>query len=104
MNKKQTVVMWVGVAFFLLCAWNPKWGQLPDFREHSYRYNNQHVFDDGLTALIARLSSTVIVTGLAVYTLRDKKPKDKSQVSSVWSKAERSYTRNDWRHWDLFKM
>jgi len=85
MNKKQTVVTWVGVVFFLLCAWNPEGRQLPDiinypdgrFLGRPRIKEGEHVFkDEGLTGLVARLSSTVVITSLAVYTLRSKTPKD----------------------------
>lgn len=39
-------------------------------------YSN--TFDEDLTQLVARLSSTVVVTSLAIYTFRDNKGKGRS--------------------------
>lgn len=70
MNKKQTIVMWVGAMFFVLFAWNPRVNYHSPPRSRHY---SKRAFDEGLTALIARLSSTAVITSLAIYTLRDKR-------------------------------
>jgi len=73
MNKKQLIVLWIGIAVFVLIALITKTSFGP-----GGVWNPPVVVDYG--PLVIRLMSTVIVTGGLIYTLKDKKdekPKDK---------------------------
>ena len=69
MNKKQIIVMWVGIAVFI-CI-----GSATTTRDHSFVLNSSSRTRD-YGPLIVRLASTVLVTTGLIYTLRDKKKKD----------------------------
>jgi hypothetical protein len=70
MNKKQIIVMWIGIAVFVCLGYfgiaRSDWEALGDSLSGRPR-------DYG--PLIVRLSSTVLVTAGLIYTLRDKKSK-----------------------------
>jgi hypothetical protein len=67
MNKKQLVVMWIGIAAFVIIGLLTKSrvGRVPRDGYNDY------------SPLIVRLTSTALVTAGLIYTLKDKKPKDK---------------------------
>ncbi len=82
MNRKQTRVAWIGAVLFVFFAWNPRiiahqtgywnagrWEVNPLTSMDKYK----PLFDTSFTAMFGRLSSTAVVTSLAIYTLRDKK-------------------------------
>ena len=84
MNNKQSTVLWIGIAVFVLVAlttqtnfstWHSDHGRGP-----APRYpTGQYVSDVNYGPLFGRLISVVVVTGGLVYTLKDKKdekPKD----------------------------
>jgi len=86
MNKKQSTVLWIGIAVFVLIALTTttafkavesrmvSGGRRPP--ENTYIW----VVDYG--PLVGRLISIVIVTGGLIYTLKDKKdekPKDEKK-------------------------
>lgn len=69
MNRKQLIVMWIGIVVFIFVGATTK---------TRYGRYSPPVFD--YSKLATRLLDTVIVTAALVYTLRDKndkKPKDK---------------------------
>jgi len=68
MNKKQLVVMWVGIAVFIF---------LGVTTETKFRYQ-RGISGSAMdySQLVVRLFSTVLVTGGLIYTLKGKKPKD----------------------------
>ena len=79
MSKKQSTVLWIGIAVFVLIALTTqtmfkKIGSGPTGRTSIW------IVDYG--PLVGRLMSTVIVTGGLIYTLKDKKdekPKDEKK-------------------------
>jgi len=66
MNKKQLVVIWVGIAVFIFLGVTTETKFSSGMREYTI----------DCSQLVVRLVSTVLVTGVLVYTLKDKKPKD----------------------------
>lgn len=79
MNKKQSTVLWIGIAVFVLIALTTE----TRFKSVSSRSGSRVstvVVDYG--PLVGRLMSTIIVTGGLIYTLKDKKdekPKDEKK-------------------------
>ena len=71
MNKKQTIIMWVGIVVFILLGLVTNTVIRPRRSESGLIICTAHYGD-----LFVRLSSTVLVTVAMIYTLRDKKPPD----------------------------
>lgn len=70
---------WIGAAFFVFFAWNPRIEKYSGIgKRGGGGYHYRPIFDTSLTAMLGRTSSTVVLMGLAIYTLRDKKGKDES--------------------------
>lgn len=61
MNRKQLILMWIGIAVFVLVGANTK-----------TRFGFDPIIVD-YSKLATRLLSTVIVTAGLIYTLRDEK-------------------------------
>jgi len=65
MNKKQLVVMWIGIAVFVFFGVTTETKFPSGIREYVMDYSQ----------LVVRLVSTVLVTGGLIYTFRNKKDK-----------------------------
>lgn len=72
MNKKQTIIMWVGIVVFILFGSFTQTGWT-----HRDRITHKWVSATDYAPLVIRLTSTVFVTGGLIVTFRDKKPPDK---------------------------
>lgn len=71
MNKKQLIIMWIGIAVFIYFGLTTK-------THYTYRQGriNPVVAVTDYGPMTVRLVSTVLVTGGLIYTFKDKKPKD----------------------------
>ena len=65
MNKKQLVVIWIGIAVFIFLGVTTE-----------TKFGGRLDYAVDYSQLVVRLVGTVLVTGAMVYTLKDKKPKD----------------------------
>ena len=65
MNKKQLVIMWIGIAAFILIGLETK---------TIYYWEDSEVVSYG--KMVVNLLGTIFVTAGLIYTFKDKKPKD----------------------------
>jgi len=86
MNKKQLIVLWIGILVFVFVALTTQtdfstWHD--DHRGPAPQYpTGQYVSVVNYGPLVGRLISVVVVTGGLIYTLKDKKdekPKDEKK-------------------------
>ncbi len=79
MNNKQSTVLWIGIAVFVLIALTTKTA----FRKiGSGPTGRTSIWVVDYAPFVGRLMSTVIVTGGLIYSLKDKKdekPKDEKK-------------------------
>jgi hypothetical protein len=73
MNKKQIIVMWVGIVIYIIIGLNTETTETA----YGHRYSNDPIKSVAVTSdygsLFVRLSGTVLATIAAIYTLKDKK-------------------------------
>lgn len=79
MNKKQMIVLWIGIIIFVLVSLDPP---LKSHRMPIRRTDDAPIVEvigagevDG-AKLLSRWSIIIVLTGGLIYTLKDKKPKD----------------------------
>jgi hypothetical protein len=70
MNKRQKIVLWVGIIVFVLIGLATPKKQTGLFRRQG------QVAEVDLVRLCTYWSMTVVVTGGLIYTFKDSKPKD----------------------------
>lgn len=79
MNKKQLIVLWIGIIIFVLVSLNPP---RKSYRTPIRRTNDAPIvqvigagrIDVGV--LLSRWSIIIVLTGGLIITFKDKKPKD----------------------------
>lgn len=84
MNKRQLIVMWLGIAVFVFLAFNTQ-------TRFGGGYKSTRYTDYG--PLVTRLLSTSIITAALVYTLKDRNRKGTSEKKiKNWNEGFRRLT------------
>lgn len=74
MNRKQLIIMWIGIAIFIYFGLTTKTHYTYGGPRSRYGGNNVALTDYGPVAV--RLLGTILVTAGLMYTLKTKKSKD----------------------------
>jgi len=82
MNKKQLIVLWIGIIIFVLVSIDPPQKHYP---RPTLRRTNAPIVevigDGGVDGakLLSRWSIIIVLTGGLIYTFKNKKPKDEQK-------------------------